>query len=76
MKMGKDTFLAIALGVLVVFSAVQAFQITALKGDLEDGQLSVGTAKKTTSAASSSTGKSTGSLPKSIENLPSMVGGC
>lgn len=70
--MKQSTVLAVILAVLVVFSAVQAYQVTALKSQLQDAKLSLGTSssslrvKQTTSPA----------LTQSAANLPAMVGGC
>jgi hypothetical protein len=69
--MNKTTLLTLVLAVLVIVSAVQAVQLTTLKSKLADNDV------KTTT--SSPTVKSSGgevSTPKSLDNLPQMVGGC
>ena len=75
--MKTTTIVAVILGVLVLVSVVQAFQLNGLKEKVTDGQLSIKSASSTTPVASSgSSGKKTASLPSSIKNLPQMVGGC
>ena len=69
--MKQTAIIAIILGVLLLVSAVQAYQLTTLKSKVAEGKLSVGSAP----AGASSVG-SGGAVPKSIQNLPSMVGGC
>lgn len=74
--MNQRTIVAIVLGVLVLLSVVQAFQLSGLKTKMADGQLSVKSSSGTTSAASEGSSKKTAALPSSIKNLPQMVGGC
>jgi len=74
--MKTTTIVAIILGVLVLISVVQAFQLNGLKEKVSDGQLSVSSAAKTTAASSGDSGKTTSALPSSVKNLPQMVGGC
>ncbi len=76
--MKTTTIVAIILGVLVLISVVQAFQLNGLKTKVAEGQLSVGSSdsKTTVATSSGSSGKSTASLPSSVKNLPQMVGGC
>ena len=81
--MNKNTIIAIVLGVLILVSVVQAFQLNSLKGKLSTGTVvsaksgsAVNTASQNTAATSGSAPKQTASVPKSLENLPSMVGGC
>lgn len=66
--MNRNTIIVIVLVVLVLFTAVQAIQLNSLKAQLKEGKVSVGSAP---AAAGSGAG-----VPSSIENLPSMVGGC
>lgn len=74
--MKKDTVMAIVLGVLLVVSVLQAVQLSMLKGSLEDG-VSFGSTKTTTTPATGGVNNNGGaSLPASLENLPTMVGGC
>lgn len=74
--MKKTTIVAIILGVLVLISLVQAFQLNGLKTKLAEGKVvsSAGSATSTASAGGSA-GK-TSPLPSSVQNLPQMVGGC
>lgn len=75
--MKQTTVIAIILGVLVLVSLVQAYQLTALKTRLAGGQLSISSGVSRTSPLSSGdSGKKTASLPSNIQELPAMVGGC
>ncbi len=77
--MKTTTVISIILGVLLLISVVQAFQLNGLKEKVAEGQLSVSSssaANKTSSSSSSGDSRQTGELPKSIKNLPAMVGGC
>lgn len=76
--MKTTTIVALILGILVLISVVQAFQLNGLKSKVIEGQLSVGSSstKTTVAASSGSSSKSTASLPASVKNLPKMVGGC
>jgi len=77
--MKSATIVAIVLGVLVVLSMVQAVQLNSLKSKVANEELSIG-ASTTTQAKSASApasgGSGGGALPSSIQNLPTMVGGC
>lgn len=68
--MNKTTIITLILVVLVFISAVQAYQLTALKARLESNEFTA----KTKSASVQSSGPAVTS--KSLENLPKMVGGC
>lgn len=68
--MNKNTIIAIILGVLVLVSVVQAFQLNTMKDKIKEGKISLGNAKTTNSGGNS------GNLPANIQDLPSMVGGC
>jgi hypothetical protein len=75
--MKQTTVIAIVLGILVLISAVQAFQLNGLKEKVVDGELSIGTASSGTPVASSGgSGSAPKELPKSLQDLPTMVGGC
>jgi regulatory protein YycH of two-component signal transduction system YycFG len=76
--MKKTTLVAIILGVLVLVSVVQAFQLNSLKEKVAEGQLSIGSSsgKTTPQTSSGDSGKRAAALPSSIRNLPQMVGGC
>ena len=75
--------LPVILAVLVVFAAVQAFQLNSLKEKLADGKLSTSSGTKApvtintggNAVASSGTGAPTTGA-SGIQNLPTMVGGC
>lgn len=68
--MDKNIIIAIVLGVLLLVSVVQAVQLNALKVKVEEGKLTLGKTK------SSTTTGATGHDSTDISNLPSMVGGC
>jgi len=79
--MKATTIVAVILGILVLISVVQAFQLNSLKTKIKEGQLSVGSSssKTTPLASSGGSGKPAGSpasLPSSVKDLPQMVGGC
>lgn len=74
--MKQTTLIAIVLGILVLISVVQAFQLNGLKEKVAEGQLEVKSASSSTAVASSGTSRKTASLPASVKNLPKMVGGC
>jgi len=73
--MKKTTILTVVLAVLVLVSVVQAVQLDGLKEVVSEGQLTVKSAS-TTLPVANSPAKTTSSVPKSIQNLPQMVGGC
>jgi len=66
--MNRNVIIVIVLVVLVLLTAVQAIQLSSLKTSISTGKVSVGSAP-----AQSSSG---GAVPSSIQELPSMVGGC
>jgi len=68
--MDKNVVIAIVLGALVLIAGVQAFQLFTLKNKLAEGSLSAGATPQAGSSGSSP------QLPSSLQNLPSMVGGC
>ncbi len=75
--MKKNTLVAIVLALVIIVSAVQAFQLTALKAKVSSGGASIGsgaTAAPTAAGTSASSGGKT--VASSIAELPSMVGGC
>lgn len=76
--MKTTTIVAIILGVLVLISAVQAYQLNGLKEKVVEGQLglSSATTQTTTATSSGDSGQRTTALPSSIKDLPQMVGGC
>lgn len=72
-KNTKMWIMAVALGLLIVISGVQAFELVGLKNKLNEdlADLVEGSSKQTIS-----TGSSGGGLSDNLKNLPSMVGGC
>lgn len=75
MKVKKNNLIAILLGVLVIVSMIQAFQLTKLKTSISEGGVSVSSSSSKTPAASGGD-RQTATLPSSIKDLPQMVGGC
>lgn len=79
-----NKILPIVLVALILVSAVQAFQLNALKEKLEGGKVSVSapSAPATSSGAGdsggvlASSGSSAAGGASDISSLPSMVGGC
>ena len=65
--MNRNMVVLIILAVLVLLTAVQAVQLNSLKTQISEGKISAGNAP---SAASG------GAAPSSLNDLPSMVGGC
>ena len=77
-----NKILPIVLAVLVLVSAVQAYQLNSLKGKLEAGTVTAaplatakGVAASGTGSAVASSGGGSGGAT-SVSDLPSMVGGC
>lgn len=66
--------MAIALGLLIVVAGVQAIELVGLKNKLNSEVSTLAVSGK--SAPTISTGKSSGTLSKNLQNLPTMVGGC
>ena len=65
----KLLIMAIALGLLIIISGVQAVELVSLKNKLN-------TELTTLAANSKSTVPTSGTLKDNLKNLPSMVGGC
>ena len=73
--MNKNTMLIAILIVLIVVSAVQAIQLTGLKTKLSNNDVSTKT-KSSIPAVKSAGSSGDVAVPKSLDNLPQMVGGC
>ena len=73
--MKTTTILAIVLGVLVLISIIQAFQLYSVKGALQ-GDVKVGSSSSRVAVGAGGSGSSGEDIPSNIQNLPSMVGGC
>ena len=65
----KLWIMAIALGLLIILSGVQAVELVSLKNKLDKEITALGSSKSSVSTSS-------GSLADNVKNLPSMVGGC
>ena len=66
--MNKNIIIAVVLGILLLLSVVQAFQVNTIKDKLSSGGV------KLASGAAPAAGGT--NLPSSLANLPTMVGGC
>jgi len=67
--MNRNVIIVVVLVVLVLITAVQAVQLSSLSSSITSSKTVVGNAPSASSTAG-------GGLPSSIDNLPSMVGGC
>lgn len=73
----QKMIVALALVVLVMVAGVQAFQLNSLKSKLSSGELSLSSSTSSSSVSTASGGGNTKpAVPASIQDLPSMVGGC
>ena len=72
--MDQKIVVAIILGVLVLISSVQAFQLYTIKQKVATGSLTQGSSSAPTVAAGGN--RQIGSVPSSVSDLPQMVGGC
>jgi len=74
----KKNIFYIVLIFLLIISVVQAVQLSGLKSTLENSpvKLSSGSAKQSVPVASGGHSGQGASLPSSLDDLPSMVGGC
>ena len=66
----KEVLLMVLIGFLVLTTAVQAVQLTTLSGN------PVTTVTGSGAAPTASSGSGAVVAPSSLDNLPSMVGGC
>lgn len=73
--MKSENLLTILLGILVLVSAVQAYQLVSINDALSSGTVSVGapSAQYSSGTQSPASGSSASS---SLQNAPNMVGGC
>ena len=67
--MNKNMLIVVVLVVLVLLTAVQAVQLSSLKTQIKTGKVSMGASPSAASSGAVST-------PSSLNDLPSMVGGC
>ena len=74
--MKQITIIVLILGVIVLISAVQAFQLNDLKSKITDNQINLKSSSNSVVASSQNTVKKAAALPSNIANLPKMVGGC
>lgn len=74
-KMDQKIVISIILGVLVIISAVQAFQLYTLKEKVSTSGLKTGGSSVPIVAGSAGSAGGAG-VPSSAGGLPQMVGGC
>lgn len=76
--MNKNMLVVVVLIALVVISGVQAIQLISLRGKINNAEIiSNGNMGSSTSNPVVKTGATgSASVPSSLQNLPSMVGGC
>lgn len=80
--MDRDALIVVLLGVLLLVSAVQSYELVSLKGKLANAPVgAVSTASVLNAPAASSPQASGGApsavvVPKSLQSLPTQVGGC
>lgn len=77
--MDRDSLIAVLLGILLLVSAVQSYELMLLKGKLASAQAGAArTAISNDAAVSppSSGGQPNAAVSKSLQNLPTQVGGC
>ncbi len=72
--MKTTTILAVVLGVLVLISVIQAFQLFSVKGALNEGNVKLGSGGASSGVVVGNTPG--GNVPSGPEGLPTMVGGC
>jgi len=70
-KMNKNILIAVILVVLVAVSVIQTVQLTSLKSKVSDSGVSLKGSSSSVSVKNTQTTTSS-----SLDNLPSMVGGC
>lgn len=78
-NMNKTMIFTVVLAVMAIITVVQAFQLNGLKAELTDTLAAVKAqpvVATTTVAASAPAASGSTTLPPSLQNLPSMVGGC
>lgn len=69
--MNTNVLLTVLIGAMVLVSLVQTLQLFSVTNALSSGKVAVATSAVTNAPAASSSAAS-----GSLENLPSMVGGC
>jgi len=70
-KLSKNVILVVALILLVIVSAAQAYQLTSLKSKVSESGISLGSKSSVGSSSSNVAGSQSG-----LDSLPGMVGGC
>ncbi len=70
----QSLIMSIILGIFIIISAFQSFQINSLKTQIETGGVKITSSSESSYTSSGNSGKS--AVPSSIQDLPDMVGGC
>ena len=78
--MKSEMLLSVLLGILIVVSAIQAYQLVNLKESISSGTVAVSSSSAQYSSASptqqSASAGNQQSVPSGLQNAPNMVGGC
>jgi len=75
MKINKTKLIVGVLFLLIVVSAVQAFQLVGMNSKISEIKAS-GIKPASLDSTTSTSSSSGGSVPTNLQNLPGMVGGC
>jgi len=74
--MKQNMIVVVVLAVLVIISLAQAVQLNSLKDSIESGTIKTASTEQVGKENTGSTASAPAALPKSLDNLPQMVGGC
>ncbi len=72
--MKQEMLLSILLGVLIVVSALQAYQLVNLKDAVSSGTVTASSAQAQYGGSGAQSGSS--AIPSALDSAPNMVGGC
>ena len=70
----QNLIMSIILGIFIIISAFQSFQINNLQTQIEDGGIKISSSGGSSYSSSGSSKNS--EVPSNIQDLPQMVGGC
>jgi len=73
-KNNQNLILSVILGIFIIISAFQSFQINDLKTQMQEGGIKISSSVGNSYSSSSGSGKS--DVPSNLKDLPQMVGGC
>lgn len=74
--MNRNIVVAVILGLLVLVSVVQAFQLNSLKEKVKSGDVVAVSGSAASSVSLQSGQGGSPALPSNLQSLPDMVGGC